>query len=335
MKVLHLCAFLACLSSPAMAENVSVVEQVGTWNSVEVDQQGDSSHHKSNILQGGTEQSATVVQRGESTQSASFIEQSGSANGAEVLQDSHEGLVTAKVMQNGNGNRATFNQRNNPGVQISAALDQIGDANEATVLQENLALSGSATTFIRQSGIGNKADTRQRGGSDLLGTISVDQNGEGNVATFLQELTGAVVLGRILQIGDGNVADVGQNMMTTSSAEANISQEGSSNSGDIRQTPGFEGRAISSINQEGVGNRAVTRQEVAFGLAQSTVFENGSGNIVDIGQFGLVGSQLSDISIAGDDNHYTIVQGASGIESHNRSAIIVSGTGNNATIAQQ
>jgi hypothetical protein len=113
-----------------------------------------------------------------------------------------------------------------------------------------------------------------------------------------------------------------------------MDQHGAGNSATTTQTV-EQGLAASRMTQGGNDNTADVTQTVGFGSASSIITQNGLGNTAIVDQFSPAAvDNHSDITVSGNANHTTVLQGLASEENSNRSSIELSGNGNSAAVTQ-
>jgi len=231
---------------------VAQVQQTGTGNHAGITQTGLGGVFTVSgaITQYGRDNDATLRQA-DASDIVATIEQTGSANIASV--DQRGGQASLATVQNGVGNRLTIDYGGGPfgGPRVR----QDGEGNSAAVfgygvtigggpvIEQSGSFNGASTTQsflyqgqtgIRQQGTVNRADTTQTGSFQ---TLSVDQNGSGNLASIVQEVPGTELqidsnAAVIAQLGNSNTAIVRQ---VGGGYQANVNQVGANNYTNIYQ----------------------------------------------------------------------------------------------------
>ena len=227
--------------------------------------------------------------------------------------------------------------------QHEAFIDQIGDHNEATVMQTGLqqmaavTQSGSHEVFIDQSGSSNSATVNQAASTDWSDNALPDYD---NFTPGVTPIQGAEVgnnqssYATISQAGDGNIVQVDQ----YGSHHAEITQQGNSNSAFVQQTGSAGGF---SFNPSGNGNPDPPLFGSEMGIRSggfALIHQSGNENSVQLNQMGENYAEISqngignqaDVYQAGLNNQAFVNQNGSG-----HSAIIEQiGTGNTVHINQ-
>lgn len=330
------------LAAPAYAQSTSTVEQNGSGNQADVTQVNSNT---STVTQIGDNNVATVDQADVATGNTSTVTQTASgSNTADVDQFAGATGSFADVTQDGtsDGNLATIQQASAVNaIAESIQTDSVGGTvliqqgggtglnNFAGAVQGDTSLVGgtasgatNANSTILQEGDNNSGLSVQAG-ADQISLINQFTVSSGNDATVVQGAFGGGSSDAfILQIGDGDSAEIAQN---SSGNDADIGQGGGSGNFALIDQ-GFVGGA-------GVGgdnNTAITAQD-------------GSGNFSAIEQNGLTagGGNLADVLQAGDNNTSFVVQDGSTLTATvnqltdgNFSSVSQGGTGNTATVNQ-
>ncbi len=167
--ILPVCALVAQLPAPVIPldGNVSAVIQMGDDNSYE-------------LTQDGTRNYAEVYTNGDKN-AESFVDQNGAWNTSTVIQDGDKNWVdvtqTNETPQNGWDLNFSY-------------VEQTGDKNDATVVQEHAAYGsahpGPLVAYTFQPGTGNSATQKQEGMIDLAIVV---QEGEKGVALQKQGMS--------------------------------------------------------------------------------------------------------------------------------------------------
>lgn len=237
-------------------ENTAIVNQVGgvdagNSNASAIDQDGDNNYANVNQewedIGSGGPNAASIVQGGttdglQGDNNTAFVDQTGAANDAFIEQrddfddsssDSDDNY--GKITQDGFMNVAAIHQDDGN----SADIQQIGDMNEALIVQDDDNFS-----TVQQFGVGNQAANYQGDGN----TSGILQEGDDNTALVLQGVDldfttgqlGPTALGPsnnfsyVTQQGNGNMAEVAQNFDSTSF----VNQVGSNHMAVVSQNIG-------------------------------------------------------------------------------------------------
>lgn len=183
-------------AAPAMAQtNSSTINQLGSSQTVNVDQIGAAANNSSTVSQG--------LNWGGSADNTANIGQAGTVgmnNISNAIQDGWNNLL--KLDQSGNGFDGDVN---------FSYTNQAGSDNQIEVVQGNLVTDN--TSLIDQYGNDNVAKVQQGGGlgENLINDSSIDQDGSANHATVHQGGAGVVSNSSfVAQGGGGNIANVNQ-----------------------------------------------------------------------------------------------------------------------------
>ena len=250
---------LALFATPALAQNVSTVDQTGNGavatvtqsgngNNSDVNQDADSAYAE--VTQSGGPNTATVNQNAAADNAKALVQQisspvGGPANISTITQNANTSAFSNQI---GNNNQSTITQDGQSlapqqlPFAYAAFVEQIGSNNIASISQpgeENTAASrqygNNGESYITQSGIGgtpdvnNVARVTQEVGSDNAYSL-VSQDGQDNTADVLQY--GADNESWVYQTGANNVADVKQ---YSSNNDSTVNQNGNGNSATVTQ----------------------------------------------------------------------------------------------------
>jgi trimeric autotransporter adhesin len=315
MRILCLAALAASLSAPAFAQNASEIDQVGNDHTVEVTQTGLGTN------------AATVEQSGDHTytwltqdsfvpdgasQNTAAIEQSGTELRVRADQKASASISDIAVRQEGFGSLIDITQ-NAIQSDVMANIEQVGTTN---------------TMLIQQGGIGGK-----------LG-INISQKGSESAVGAFQTANEAAEMHIDIEIDGGsfNTADVTQTNRVGSGvfASADIEQVGEGNIASVNQQVDHFAKATASIIQTGTGNYLEVKQDLYDAEATASIAHVGSYNRTFVEQYGTgpLASQVSEISLNGDRNNVTVVQGAVNFGTGNTSTMAITGNGNTAVVKQ-
>jgi hypothetical protein len=298
------------------------------------------------ITQNGGSLSATVAQSGASHNIATInlatiyggtadITQigTGGVNTATVNETSAWGF--ARVVQNGANLTTTINQSGDA-LASAATVEQTGSDHKAMVGQGQSGFSegfGGNGATIRQSGTNNDAQVEQASYDGGMGAM-ITQNGSNHKAVVAQPAGGySTKSTTIEQSADGHNAQVTQNGdggQSGGTSTAFIRGTGA-NTAIVEQTDWMFMFADSTVIQEGTGNLANTLQMSTEGHHNSTIEQHGDNHQTTVHQFGI--SDNSSIVIAHGSGLANITQNSSFGSS--TSAIEQSGENQQATIDQE
>lgn len=265
-------------------------------------------------------------------------------------------LVTTILV--GFGSAATAGSNiyiNQYGTTQTAAIEQVGNANNTSVNQYNTGHQAVA----KQTGNSNSLNIEQRGNSNVAGKKidapwlfaggeqpSVQQNGNSNVATLTQQGTTNVIGGNwFYQDGNGNRVAVNQN--GSNNLVSQFRQVGNGNGSDIAQT-GAGNRAMRTqslgngnyvgITQRGtnngIGDAWGSYAAGSIDVTQVTFLDPASSRAgSDVTQIG--DRNFSWVDQTGSENGYEVAQGEWSAKSYNSKVDLdQTGTGNYAYAAQ-
>lgn len=324
------------VASPAFAQSTSTVSQNGSGNQADVVQENVNT---SDINQVGDNNVADVTQTGINTTGNEVdIDQTATgSNTANVIQQAGSNGSFADVIQDGtsDGNTANIDQASTQGASVEVnqtdSLNGFADVfqgggngigNFTAIVQGDSSLvsgtvSGAtnASSIVRQEGDNNVALSIQTG-IDQVSLIDQTTASSGNDATVAQGAFGGMDTDAfILQIGDGDSAEIAQN---SDGNDADIGQaNGSGNFALIDQ--GFVGGAgvggdnnIASIAQDGSGNfSAISQNETtAGGMNNADVLQAGDNNTSFVTQDGT--SLTATVNQLTDGNFSSVTQGGTG-----------------------
>jgi hypothetical protein len=329
-------ALIACACNAALAGPTITTTQIGTGNKAYAEQSllNQDLSPTAIITQTGNDNDAgdPATQRGGIHQigvgGSAEIHQLGNANSAGIVQEATSGgpesSPIALIKQTGNGNHAGGSAGESGGIhQIGAnaraEIDQLGNANTATIVQGRETLISTAKT--EQEGERNTAAISQE--NVFLTEGLIHQSGADNVANLVQHTTDVSFHG--LQTGVGNFLAASQ--FQTAHGPTNVTQTGAFNSVSLEQDDVFFAletiieqtgnmNAISSIVQDdstdairqvGTGNTAKTVQK-DFGA--SHIVQQGSNNLAMVNQE--LGANESQIWQLGNGNSATVKQSNAG-----------------------
>jgi trimeric autotransporter adhesin len=315
MRILCLAALAATLSMPALAQNASEIEQVGNDHAAEVTQTGLGTN-KATVEQSGDHTYTWLTQdsfvSAAVSQNTAAIEQSGTELRVRAEQNGSASISGLAVKQGGFGSLIDVTQ-NAIRSDVMADIEQVGTTN---------------TVLIQQGGIEGK-----------LG-INISQKGSESTVGAFQTANEAAEMHIDIKIDGGslNTADVTQtNLMGPGVfASADIKQVGDGNIASVNQQLDHFAKATASIIQTGTGNYLEVKQDLQEAEATASIAHIGSYNRTFVDQYGTgpLVSQVSEISLNGDQNDVTVVQGALNPGTSNTSAIAIIGNGNTAVVKQ-
>jgi len=331
------------VASPAFAQSTSTVTQTGTGNQADVTQENANT---SDINQVGDNNDADVVQNGiDTTGNDSDIDQTATgSNTASVTQGAGSNGSFADVLQDGtsDNNLALVNQFS---TQVSTA----------EIIQTD-ALNGFAE--VNQgggNGLNNFAAVVQGDSSLVGGTVSGSDNanaitrqeGDDNVILGIQTGTDQILLVEQIGVGSGNDATVTQGSFGGGTSNAFILQIGDGDSAEIAQNSDTNDADIGQAN--GSGNFALIDQGFVGGAGVGgdnnigITVQDGSDNFSAIEQNGTTAgnNNLADVLQDGDDNTSFVIQDGTDLTAivnqlsdANFSSVTQGGTGNTVNVNQ-
>jgi hypothetical protein len=258
-KLLVSASAIALFAAPALAQNVSTVDQTGSGATATVTQTGNgnnsdvnqaSDNSNTEVTQSGGPNTATVNQNAAADNAKALVQQisspvGGAANTSTITQNANTSAFSNQI---GNNNQSTITQDGQSlapqelPFAYAAFVEQIGANNIASISQpgeENTAASrqygNNGQSYITQSGlagtpyVNNVARVTQESGSDNAYSL-VSQDGQDNTADVLQY--GADNESRITQTGPNHVADVKQ---YSSGNDSTVTQGGIGNTVTVTQ----------------------------------------------------------------------------------------------------
>ena len=327
------------LAAPAYAQSTSTVTQDGSGNQADVEQEESNT---STVTQIGDNNLAGVVQNAGSGNESTISQTATGPNTAGVNQILGTNNSFADITQDGTSasNTAVISQAgalatSGEAVQTDSVNGDIlifqnaGSNNFAAAVQGDSSFVGgtesgatNAESVIQQGGDNNVALSIQTG-VDQISLIDQQAPTSGNDASVFQgAFGGGTSDAYILQVGDGDSAEIAQNS--------------SGNDADIGQGGGSGNFAL--IDQGFVGGAGVGGDNNTAIIAQ-----DGSGNFSAIEQNGLTAGSgnIADVLQAADNNTSFVVQDGSTLTATvnqltdgNFSSVSQGGTGNTATVNQ-
>lgn len=204
--------------------------------------------------------------------------------------------------------------------QENAMIEQsAGDDNVAVITQQN---APQAYASIAQDGQSNAGTILQVGPAEEMINATITQSGSSQMANIAQSGVEVLATGDVIQFGTGNNANAVQE--NVSNISFSIDQGGEANVTNIYQSR-MQGNA--EVTQRGFGNDARVDQIEGPFIANATIYQNGSENVVEVLQEGdIQGAVIS--SQIGSDNYTSVYQKISGPPPGIFASLLVEGDGN-------
>lgn len=326
-------ALAALVAVPAYAQNnSSAVSQTGTGAVATVTQDGANDVSTIDQTSGGT---VTVHQTGVQ----------GSTSTVTTGADDRPPESTVTVRQTDTGTAAAGTSQANISTVIQDNVNGFGETGTGSTVavtqHHNIAGTGQNSSYVQQgrNAVSGQVSVNQNGGDNTSYYASmtsfdndadINQLGEGNNSTVLQNFQGRGAYASVSQYGtgagdnnayieqisDGYAADPAE---FARGADAIISQSGSGDSSTIRQT-GYSAMMsqgnyalniqtgdghVSSIDQGGIDNEALVYQSGTGNW--STVDQAGNNNTAHVTQTS--DANVSSVSQGGSSNTATVTQG--------------------------